>query len=316
MNKYDTDINFYCVSLIENIETIRQTIIITKKLYSFSSFTIICPKKSTFEFKSQFDKYENVYIIDEDSILAMQDFIKIANKIFVETNQDNTNIKQFRLNWYYQQALKISFLISNNKEGNKIVMWDADTIPLKKIKFFEKEQSLLYGSLSEFNVPYFKTLKSIFGELPKQFRSFTIQFFSCTHNEICFLNNQFEKYVPRENFSIGEWISIIILKSTLETNGTLDGSLFSEQELVGISNLIYQPTKKQKKIIYIRFRITGLLNKNQVRLIKILGFSHLTYEMNTIINKKQKWGEFFTVILKEFYTAIRYLIDNPVRKLK
>ena len=42
-----------------------------------------------------------------------------------------------RLSWYYQQALKISFVIDFvNRFKKKVVIWDADTIILKKIKFF------------------------------------------------------------------------------------------------------------------------------------------------------------------------------------
>ena len=312
MKNEDDGIVFFCVSLIENKDTIKKSILIMNKLYIRPSFTIICPQNSINEFKNEFYNYSNVEIIDENSILPMQEFLKVAIEIFNMKNLDIKNLKHFRLNWYYQQVLKISFLLSNNKNDKKIVMWDADTIPLKKIKFFKKEKSLLYGSLSEYNTPYFETIRTIFGELPKKYRAFTVQFFSCTQKEINFLIKKFENYLPRENEQNGKWVSKIILKGVIETHGTLAGSLISEQEVVGISNLMFQNSvQKQKKIIYIRFRLTGLLDKNQIQLIKYLGFTHLTYEMWSIVNKKQKWGELLTIVLKEYYTSFRYLINKP-----
>lgn len=312
MKNDNIGIDFFCVSLIENLETLKKSILIMNNLYEEATFTIICPQNSIYEFQNEFQVYENVKILDENSILPMQVFLRIASNIFIENNLDEKTIKNYRLNWYYQQVLKISFTISNNQQGKKIVMWDADTIPLKKIKFFKNGKSILYGSLSEFNEPYFKTIKSIFRELPKNFRAFTVQFFSCTYDEINFLIKKFESYIPKRNVTNGEWTSMIILKSVIETHGTLEGSLISEQEVVGISNLIHHNSQKtQKNIIYIRFRLTGLLNKNQIKLIKYFGFSHLTYEMWSIVNQKQKWGELVTIILKEYYTSLRFFINKP-----
>ena len=211
-------IDFFCVSLIENLETLKKSILIMNDLYKEPTFTIICPQNSIYEFQNEFQFYSNVKILDENSILHMQDFLRIASNIFIENNLDETTIKNYRLNWYYQQVLKISFTISSNKEGKKIVMWDADTIPLKKIEFFKNGKSILYGSLSEFNEPYFKTIKSIFKELPKNFRAFTVQFFSCTYDEINFLINKFENYIPKRNKTNGEWTSMIILRSVIETH--------------------------------------------------------------------------------------------------
>ena len=82
--------------------------------------------------------------------------------------------------------------------------------------------------------------------------------------------------------------------------------------MVGISNLIHHNSQKtQKNIIYIRFRLTGILNKNQIKLIKYFGFSHLTYEMWSIVNQKQKWGELVSIIIKEYYTSVRFFINKP-----
>ena len=59
-------------------------------------------------------------------------------------------------------------------------MWDADTIPLNKIKFFNvKNEPISYGSFYEYHKPYFEFNKIIFGKSykPLSFAA-TIQFYA------------------------------------------------------------------------------------------------------------------------------------------
>ena len=70
-----------------------------------------------------------------------------------------------RLQWYYQQILKISFVlkfITNKNE--KIIIWDADTILLKKINFFKQNISIKYGTINEFHKEYFLTNECLIGK--------------------------------------------------------------------------------------------------------------------------------------------------------
>ena len=85
-------------------------------------------------FKEKF-KNHNITIVNEDDILSFKDF----KNIFLNLSKAIKYQKEFenRLGWYYQQMLKITFVIDfidNKKES--IVIWDADTIVLRKINFF------------------------------------------------------------------------------------------------------------------------------------------------------------------------------------
>ena len=52
-----------------------------------------------------------------------------------------------RLKWYYQQILKISFAVNFTQKNNEnLIIWDADTIILKKIEFFKNNKSIKYGN--------------------------------------------------------------------------------------------------------------------------------------------------------------------------
>ena len=79
----------------------------------------------------------------------MKNFKKIANKYFIKNNYYKKI--QNRLSWYYQQILKISFIIyfvRKNKEP--ILMWDADTVLLSNFDFFEEGKTIKYGTTFEF----------------------------------------------------------------------------------------------------------------------------------------------------------------------
>ena len=82
-----------------------------------------------------------------------------------------------------------NFVKLNNQ---KLLIWDADTIILKKIKFFDNEKSLIYGTTSEFFKAYYATNKTILGEIPKYFVSSVCQFCAVTPYD---LKNLFIKII-------------------------------------------------------------------------------------------------------------------------
>lgn len=71
----------------------------------------------------------------------------------------------------------------------------------------------------------------------------------------------------------------------------LAGSLFSEQELVGLSNMLIT-NAKQKHIAYLRWGTKGKLNKLQMLYLGLLGFKHITYESpDTLLKRSQRWSD-------------------------
>ena len=95
---------------------------------------------------------------------------------------------QPRLTWYYQQILKIAFIIDFVKKKNKsMIIWDADTVILKKINFFNENFSVRFGTTGEFYKAYYSTNKLILKKLPKYFISSLTQFISLTSSEAHFL---------------------------------------------------------------------------------------------------------------------------------
>lgn len=65
-----------------------------------------------------------------------------------------------RAGWYFQQFLKMSYaMICDNRH---YLIWDADTVPAKKLVFFSSDGRILFNRKEEHHTPYFETIKNIF----------------------------------------------------------------------------------------------------------------------------------------------------------
>ena len=86
-------------------------------------------------------------IINEDFLVPNDEIIKIFNiRGINETN---------RIGWYEQQFLKMSYSLICKKEY--YLIWDADTIPIKKVNMFENRYPI-FDIKSEHHQPYFITI--------------------------------------------------------------------------------------------------------------------------------------------------------------
>ena len=92
-------------------------------------------------------------LLDTDKIKQL---IKIKNKYAVR-----------RSGWYIQQFLKMIYCrLCHNKF---YLIWDSDTIPIKKVKMFNNVGKPIFDVKTEYHKPYFITLKKIFPELGKKY---------------------------------------------------------------------------------------------------------------------------------------------------
>ena len=82
-----------------------------------------------------------------------------------------------RFGWYFQQFIKISELRGDNKNTTNLI-WDADTIPLKKLHFIENGKVNYYQG-SEYHKPYFDLISRILSIPKLSDGSFIAQCFPC-----------------------------------------------------------------------------------------------------------------------------------------
>jgi len=137
-----------------------------------------------FEFYINFiEGIKNVIFIGNEEIAnlikEMKSSLKFPIKFINENNLlDIDKIKQLiknrnetaviRSGWYIQQFLKMIYC--NICQDKYYLIWDSDTIPIKKVKMFENNGKPIFDFKAEYHEPYFITMKNIFPELEKKSR--------------------------------------------------------------------------------------------------------------------------------------------------
>ena len=299
------ELNICLVSLAREIKIIQKNIHNFEKIYNSYNlnFFIICPSRDKKIF--ELFKNKNVSIINEDEIITFSNFKNIFN-LYMKKSPYLNQI-QSRVSWYYQQCLKISFIFYYFKiidqKGN-LILWDADTIIIKKIKFFNKEHSIKYGNVNEFFKAYYHTAFTLLQILPNYFVSSLNQFTAISKKEYSFLSSKLQNFIKINDYKTSEWIAHLISKSVLDTHSVYNGSLFSEYEIIGISNILCNPGR-QKLIKIFRNPLDGELTNNQIKILKIFNFFHITYEYShyrllkvDFFKNKQSWKSFLLIFIR------------------
>lgn len=303
---------FVTVSLIENLKQVNIAIRKFHKIYNLHRYIIITPYESTLHFKNAFFDFDYVEIIDENKILNKKKF----NDLCVKFLKSKTDYKLFRKNWYYQQLLKLTYTLNyKNFPGKRIIIWDADTIPLKKIKFFnEEDDPILYGSKYEYHIPYFECNNIIFGKkiiYPEL--SFVTQFAALNSWMRKDLKNVLVKYVKSSNMTLDKYYvakAVLHSISIKHDNEPIYGSHFSEYEFIGsfLLRTINESRTYQKKLKFFRNYVDGKLNLIQKMILYFFDYKHITYENETYLSKNQSYKKLFkNILLDNTYFLIEFL---------
>lgn len=75
--------------------------------------------------------------------------------------------------WYYQQFLKFAFAEKSSLPF--CLIWDADTVPLREITFFDEKERVYLTDAEEYHPAYFATFENMFGYKAPSKRSFISQ---------------------------------------------------------------------------------------------------------------------------------------------
>ena len=129
------------------------------KFIDVNRFVIICPYKDIRKFKSCLG--ENFNFISEDDLIP-----EVTKKLLL-----GLKIPEFpqAAGWYYQQFLKMHYSFVNPEEEFYLI-WDSDTIPLRRMKFFTDEGKIIMTKADEFHKPYFETYHNLLGQqAPRDF---------------------------------------------------------------------------------------------------------------------------------------------------
>ena len=78
--------------------------------------------------------------------------------------------------WYLQQCIKLSAIQACNT-GEVALIWDADTVPIRPLRFIDEQARLMYYQAEENHRPYFDTILRLLGLEKKVNFSFIAQCF-------------------------------------------------------------------------------------------------------------------------------------------
>jgi hypothetical protein len=68
--------------------------------------------------------------------------------------------KKSQFGWYLQQFIKL-LAVKDSDPGAIVLIWDADTAPIKKLEFINSEGQLIYYKSTEYHLPYFETIQKL-----------------------------------------------------------------------------------------------------------------------------------------------------------
>tara|TARA_B100000989_G_scaffold246712_1_gene193926 strand:+ start:21400 stop:22362 length:963 start_codon:yes stop_codon:yes gene_type:complete len=309
----NSKISFFSVCTFNKARFIPDNYRSLHKLYKDIKYSVIVPKREIIRFKEFFksNNLKDINIINEEKYISLIDFKEILLKL---SQENNINLKKEdleRIGWYYQQILKLSFLFVESNNSNFIIMIDSDTILLKKLNLFKDNHSIISYSNYERNSYYLKSCEYIFKKTFINWKSSTVQLFAINKKEILFMRDKLENFLSSYRFkNCSFWLSEIILKTVLEKYNRIEGSLFSEQDLLAISNQLNGSRIKEQRI-FIRSNVFGLFNERQKKFAALLGYEYLTYEEYFL--KKEN----LNFIDLTFILIINYpFIYNLLKKLK
>jgi hypothetical protein len=131
-------------------------------------YLLICPAREVSRFRACSAKAW--------SICAEEDFCNEYDRLQIEGLARGETIA--RRGWLLQQFLKINACADPTlTDDDTVLIWDADTIPLRRMQFFADDGKLLYYYSPEHHAPYFETIDKLLGSSARSRHSFIAQCF-------------------------------------------------------------------------------------------------------------------------------------------
>ncbi len=128
---------------------------------------------------------------------------------------------QARRGWYIQQFIKLAAL-AEARSDEVVVLWDADTVPLKDLTFRDDAGRLEYFTGTEYHRPYFATIRRLLGMQRAIGGSFVAQSFPTRGSWV----HEFRSFVANRHGT--DWFEAIVAAIDFS-----EPSGFSEYETLG-----------------------------------------------------------------------------------
>ena len=134
---------------------LNQTIPSLFKHLSFRKLIVIAKKNDALEtLKSTYG--DSVLVIDEDKLSPTLTLQRVKTYMFERTGSEA------RSGWYFQQFLKLG-VAKRDEISDHYLVWDADSIILNPLDFFDYQKRVFVATSSEHHPPYFDCLDRLYG---------------------------------------------------------------------------------------------------------------------------------------------------------
>ncbi|MGJ8642768.1 MAG: hypothetical protein ACSHX9_05115 [Luteolibacter sp.] len=138
---------------MKDIETWKLVAVRVPRYITASSYELICPDSQLEDFRSVTPQ---VWTLSGESTYS-------ANCSQEMIRRTATGENRSRVNWLFQQFLKINAVMSSRCD-EIVLIWDADTIPLRDLNFIDSNDGgLMCYHSREIHLPYFETVEKLLG---------------------------------------------------------------------------------------------------------------------------------------------------------
>jgi hypothetical protein len=144
-----------------------------------------------------------------------------TKRFAIEIKKRLSNKISGQFGWYLQQFIKLA-AVAGCKSDEVVLIWDADTVPLKKLVFINEQGRLNYYQGTEHHQPYFETIERLLRLSKKVNFSFIAQCFAIKAEWIQELFDRIEKQHGQS------WELALLDAINFE-----EGNSFSEYETLG-----------------------------------------------------------------------------------
>lgn len=221
---------------------------VTYKDYSFLNLTIqyICknldPKSIYIITDEKFSRYlpTNIKknplckIISENSLLEGLTY-HYVDSIIKSQGREHT-----KTGWFFQQFLKMAFALSAYCDEDYYLSWDADTLPLQKLSFFDEDGIPYFTMKSEYHKPYFEAINRLLKINKNNPRSYISEHMMFKKEIMC----ELLETINCSDVSGNVWYEKILNSIVPETVST---NSFSEFETYGTYCNCYYPNEYKER---------------------------------------------------------------------
>jgi hypothetical protein len=154
------DFDLVICAIERDIPTLEIGLPYMRKYLCPARIVIIAPRSCYSALASLGDKTGaacELILIDEDLLVEGLDKDYVSSLLVARS----ANLR--RSGWYFQQFLKLCYSL-NPAASDYYLVWDADTIPLRPMKFFGETGKVIFEKSKEYNPSYFITLQKLIGK--------------------------------------------------------------------------------------------------------------------------------------------------------